>query len=237
MKRLLLALTLLFAPLSAFAQGPGGLGIWLVQDNATTVTGVRQGNFTCGAVVTSGGTGTGIAQMPMDSPGRPARLLRLPSQHPLADVDNNIGATGSVTFTLPAAVAGLWYGFTVDAAQTVEVLGNGTDHRHRGVQQQFRERHRERCFRDTGDLRLQDRAVGGGVEYGEWTVHRGRKQMTSTVRSSPITSRDYSLTVGTTTVTAFTPPQLPGGFLPDDAYSTMYHRLRRYGARVPAWQR
>ena len=37
--------------------------------------------------------------------------------------------------------------------------------------------------------------------------------MTSTVRSSPITSLDYSLTVGTTAVTAFTPAQLPGGFL------------------------
>jgi hypothetical protein len=37
--------------------------------------------------------------------------------------------------------------------------------------------------------------------------------MTTTVRSSPITTRDYSLTVGTTAVTAFTPAQLPGGIV------------------------
>ena len=128
MKRLLLALTLLFAPLPAFAQGPGGLGMSLVQDNATTVTGVRQGNFTCGAVVTSGGTGTGIAQI-ADGFARQATktaAFTVPASA-CGTMYNNIGATGSVTFTLPAAVAGLWYGFTVDAAQTVEVLGNGTD--------------------------------------------------------------------------------------------------------------
>jgi hypothetical protein len=37
--------------------------------------------------------------------------------------------------------------------------------------------------------------------------------MNSTIRSSPITTRDYSLTVGTTAVTAFTPQQLPGGIV------------------------
>ena len=128
MKRLLLALTLLFAPLAAFAQGPGGLGMSLVQDNATTVTGVRQGNFTCGAVVTSGGTGTGIAQI-ADGFARQATktaAFTVPASA-CGTMYNNIGATGSVTFTLPAAVAGLWYGFTVDAAQTVEVLAVGSD--------------------------------------------------------------------------------------------------------------
>lgn len=40
---------------------------------------------------------------------------------------NNIGAGGAVTFTLPAAAAGLRYGFLVAAAQTVEILAAGSD--------------------------------------------------------------------------------------------------------------
>ena len=78
----------------------------LVQDNATTVTGVRQGNFTCGAVVTSGGTGTGIAQI-ADGFARQATktaAFTVPASA-CGTMYNNIGATGSVTFTLPAAVA------------------------------------------------------------------------------------------------------------------------------------
>lgn len=124
---LLLALALLL-PTTGRAQGPGGLGMSLVQDNVTTLTGIRQGNFTCGAVVTSGGTGTGIAQIAA-GPTRYATEtanFAVPTSA-CGTMYNNIGATGSVTFTLPAAAPGLWYGFTVDAAQTVEVLGAGTD--------------------------------------------------------------------------------------------------------------
>lgn len=131
MKLHLTAAVLAFAliPIALWAQpGPGGLGMSLVQDNATTLTGIRQGNFTCGAVVTSGGTGTGIAQIAAG----PTRYATQTASYTVpasacGTMYNNVGATGSVTFTLPAAAPGLWYGFTVDAAQTVEVLGNGTD--------------------------------------------------------------------------------------------------------------
>lgn len=63
--RLLLILSMLI-PLAARAQGPGpgGLGISLVTDGTTTVTGTRQMVFTGGgATVTSGGLGTGIVDV------------------------------------------------------------------------------------------------------------------------------------------------------------------------------
>lgn len=56
----------LLVPMAAMAQsspGPGGLGISLVTDGTTTVTGTRQLVFTNGATVTSGGTGTGIVDV------------------------------------------------------------------------------------------------------------------------------------------------------------------------------
>ena len=132
MKRLLLALTLLFAPLPAFAQGPGGLGMSLVQDNATTVTGVRQGNFTCGAVVTSGGTGTGIAQI-ADGFARQATktaAFTVPASA-CGTMYNNIGATGSVTFTLPAEKLAFWdektHGFVVEPGLFDIMVGSSSD--------------------------------------------------------------------------------------------------------------
>lgn len=42
-------------------------------------------------------------------------------------VFNNIGAGAQVTFTLPTAADGMWFGFYVDAAQTVVVDAAGTD--------------------------------------------------------------------------------------------------------------
>lgn len=41
---------------------------------------------------------------------------------------DNIGASGTVIFTLPTAAAGLSFGFLVDAAHTVEVLALSGDH-------------------------------------------------------------------------------------------------------------
>lgn len=40
---------------------------------------------------------------------------------------NNTGASGAVVISLPAAAAGLQYGAYVGAAQTLELLANGTD--------------------------------------------------------------------------------------------------------------
>jgi hypothetical protein len=40
---------------------------------------------------------------------------------------DNLGASGSVTFSLPAAARGLRYEFTVMAAQTLEILAAGSD--------------------------------------------------------------------------------------------------------------
>lgn len=128
MKFKILLLTALLLSDVAFAQGPGGLGISLVTDGTTTVTSTRQMVFTCGADVTSGGTGTGIANVAAG----PVISLTKTSDYTIPSTQcgyayNNIGATGTVIFTLPAAAAGLHYYFTVDAAQTVEVLGAGTD--------------------------------------------------------------------------------------------------------------
>ena len=92
------------------------------------MSGTRQAYFNCGATVASGGTGTGIVNI---GAGFTRSLtatanLTVPVKA-CGTAYNNIGATGSVIFTLPTAAPGLWYAFTVDAAQTVEVLGGGTD--------------------------------------------------------------------------------------------------------------
>jgi len=50
----------------------------------------------------------------------------------VADVDNGkifatTGATGAVTFALPAATVGQWYEFSVQAAQELRIDPNGTE--------------------------------------------------------------------------------------------------------------
>lgn len=132
MNRLLLAVFLLFASLPALAQtgpGPGGLGISVVTDGSGhSISGTRQMAFTCGATVSSAGAGTGIVNVNSDfTPSVTATANLTITSGACGTLYNNVGATGAVIFTLPPAAAGLWYGFTVDAAQTVEVLGNGTD--------------------------------------------------------------------------------------------------------------
>jgi hypothetical protein len=132
MKKLLIA-ALVLAPIALWAQpsnlpSPGGLGISLVYDFLTYVSGARQAYFNCGATVASGGTGTGIVNIGagFTHSFTATANLTVPVKA-CGTMYNNIGATGAVTFSLPAAAPGLWYGFTVDAAQTVEVVGNGTD--------------------------------------------------------------------------------------------------------------
>jgi len=39
----------------------------------------------------------------------------------------NAGATGAITFALPAATVGLWYRFAVGAAQALQIDPNGTE--------------------------------------------------------------------------------------------------------------
>ena len=111
------------------AQGPSGLGISLVQDIVGNIVApARQMTITCGATVSSGGTGTGIVNVAMG----PVNFTTKTAAYTIpasacGSAYNNTGATGSVTLTLPAAAPGLNYFFTVDAAQTLEVLGAGTD--------------------------------------------------------------------------------------------------------------
>jgi hypothetical protein len=130
MKRLVpIILAFALIPAILWAQGgPGGLGISVVGDSHGTFSGLRQEIFTCGSDPVSGGTGTGIVNVPVGF----VRTFTKTANFTVAVIDcgsmyNNVGATGSVTFTLPAAAPGLWFGFTVDAAQTVEILANGTD--------------------------------------------------------------------------------------------------------------
>lgn len=128
MKKLLLVVAFALLGFPALAQGPGGLGISLVTDGTTTLTNLRQMAFTCCARVSSAGAGTGIVNVQIG--GVPTSTQTTNFTVPVSangTYYNNTGATGSVTFTLPPAVPGLNYGFTVDAAQTVEVLGSGTD--------------------------------------------------------------------------------------------------------------
>ena len=130
MKRILpLIAALVLIPVILWAQGgPGGLGISVVGDNVNTYSGLNQEIFTCGADPVSAGTGTKIVNVPtgfVRTFTKTANFTVLAAH--CGNMYNNKGATGSVTFSLPAAAPGLWYGFTVDAAQTIEVLGNGTD--------------------------------------------------------------------------------------------------------------
>ena len=123
------ALMLGIAGLAAYAQGPGGLGVSLVTDGTTTLTGIRQLAFTCDVAISSGGTGTGIANA---NSGAAPRAVTETANYTIpatacGTAYNNVGATGSVTLTLPAAAPGLSYTFTVDASQTVEVLRAGSD--------------------------------------------------------------------------------------------------------------
>lgn len=88
-----------------------------------------------GGTVTSVGTGNGLTGGPITGSGTISAALTRSTKtanYTVQTTDNmihfnNIGAGGSVTFTLPAAVAGLCYGFLVDAAHAVVVQTAGTD--------------------------------------------------------------------------------------------------------------
>lgn len=45
----------------------------------------------------------------------------------IGTVHTNVGASGAITCSLPAATAGLWYRFSVEVAQELRIDPNGTE--------------------------------------------------------------------------------------------------------------